>query len=171
MPTNVSASTASSSAQGSTQPGQASGGSGGTHVTGNNHPATTLQMLPFYHARPVVPVPPGMEPLPPFRFTRPPRFPVPDAGTLLRRAWYICSAGVNPGVKWTTWEDFRPNIEAHWGLPGMNGPVFRRCDGPLPTSMPSVRVLPPPPRPDVTLAGPHVWAVYVGRVPGIYRSM
>lgn len=138
----------------------------------NDYRRTSLDVLPFYHARPIVPIPPGMEPIPALRQTRAPHFPAPDVGTPSRRAWYLCSVGVNPGIKWTTWADFCPNIEAYRGLPAPYSPVFRRVDGPLPSAITSIRVLPPPPRPSVELVGVvHVWVVYVGRVPGVYYSL
>lgn len=146
---------------------------GGAGVAQNpdHYPRISLQTLPFYHARPVVPIPPGTEPLPAFHHARPPRFPSPMVDMRARRAWYMCTAGINPGLRWTTWDDFRPNVEAHWGFPAPYGPVFRRIDGQLPSVLTSVAVLAPPPRPDVELGGTHRWTVYVGRVPGVYYSL
>lgn len=163
-----------SSAAGNPPPGSSAGGAGGAGVVqgvDDPYPRTSLQVLPFYYAIPIVPVPPGMEPLPRFRYTEAPRFPIPDAGTRQQRAWYLCSVGVDPGLKWMTWESFRPSIEAHRGYPTPHRPVFRRVDGPLPSTITDVRVLPPPHRPAVELEGAHFWAVYIGRVPGVYSSL
>lgn len=168
-PNAVPAQAVPSNIQPNALPSQPAGSAQGAQ---NNYPRSSLQTLPFYHARPIVPVPPGMEPLPPFRHTAPPRYPDPDAASVVRsRAWYLCIVGVNPGMKWTTWDDFCPNIEPYRGLPASHSPVFRRLDGSLPSNVANMRVLPPPPRPDVSLRGAHFWAVYVGRIPGIYRSL
>lgn len=130
-----------------------------------------LESLPFYHAAPIVPIPPGMEPLPSFNRTE---FPlVPGEQTTINDTvqWYFASVAVNPGLHRLTWEEFRPNIEAHRGLPSPHRPDWARVRGPLAATLPRIRVLPPPPRPVVQVDGDHLWVVYVGRIPGIYSTL
>lgn len=133
--------------------------------------STEIQRLPFYHPAPIVPIPPGLQPLPPLRNTALPTRPYLSTATTSPTNWYIAVASVNPGLHRATWDEFRPNIEAHRGLPRPYRCEFQRLSGQMEDPFPAVRVLPPPPRPDVRIEGEHFWIVYVGRVPGFYTAL
>lgn len=141
---------------------------------GQNAPETTEVQpnpLPFFHARPIVPMPPGMEPLPPFSHTKFPYSPNRYPSDNQTKHWYFSTASVNPGMHRCSWDDFRPEIEAHRGLPSPHGSAWNRVDRAMPATLPSTRPLAPPPRPAVQEDGPHFWSVYVGRVPGVYFTV
>lgn len=142
----------------------------GTPATSSNAPSNQVNQLPFFHERPIVPFPPGLRPLPPFPHTRFPLLPgrAPDGQP---HNWYFGTAAVNPGLQRGTWDEWRPNIEAHRGLPHPWCPVFNKIERSISGEFPPTRVLPPPPRPPVRAEGSHFWAVYVGRVPGVYDTM
>lgn len=127
--------------------------------------------IPFYHPQPIVPIPPGMEPIPIQSNTTFPLRPDEQTSTNSQVNWYFNSVGVHPGLHRATWDDFRPNIEAHRVLPRPYRPDWGRVRTPLPETLPRIRVLPPPPRPPVQREGDHYWVVYVGRIPGIYSTL
>ncbi|EIM82092.1 uncharacterized protein STEHIDRAFT_124898 [Stereum hirsutum FP-91666 SS1] len=148
-----------------------------------------VSSLPWYHQHPIVPIPPGMQPLPPFDHTVFPLRPDECASGSGQINQYISTVSVNPGIQSATWDTWRANIEAHQGFPSPYNPEFHRVhdttasgldewqravnsqhETPL-GHLPPIRVLPPPPRPPVQYYGSHWWVVYVGRVPGIYSSM
>lgn len=121
-----------------------------------------------------------MNPLPRLSPTRFPLLPEPWGSGSRERRLYLSTYSVAPGLKLSTWEEFRPLIEAHRGLPAPWDPSYSRITGSEAEGQDEwlqaidqhlVRVLPPPPRPPVQYAGDHWWVVYVGRVPGIYTSM
>lgn len=103
--------------------------------------------------------------------------------------WWVVEGGPVPGPVFGYWRDVRAQLEPYRGFSGANrgwveaiepntsaaafgfwakkldrlrrqeeAPAFR------------IRALNPPPRPSVHLQGPHFWAVYIGRQPGIYYS-
>lgn len=132
---------------------------------------TRVDQLPFYHQRPLVPIPPGLQPLPSFPRTKFPRLPSEILGSSSVKSWYLSTVGINPGLHRATWEEYRADIEAHRGLPEPYCPVYHRVNGPLPSQLTQLVVLPPPPRPEVRIHGSYYWVVYAGRVPGIYDDM
>lgn len=121
-----------------------------------------------------------MNPLPFLDDTEFPSLPRPWGSGSREQRLYLSTHSIVPGLRQSTWEEFRPLIEAHRGLPSPWDPSFVRIDGSvaegqdnwlLAIEQRQVFVLPPPPRPPVQYNGDHWWVVYVGRVPGIYTSM
>lgn len=143
---------------------------GGQSSSGNGT-VLSVESLPFYHSRPIVPMTPGTEPLPVFSRTTFPLLPDEQTDTNQNLVWYFASVAINPGLHRGTWEEFRANVEAHRGLPQPYSPIWQRVRSPLSEPLARIRILPPPPRPAVRLDGQHHWAVYVGRLPGIYSTL
>lgn len=143
----------------------------------------SVETLLFYHHDPVVPIPAGMAPLPPLPTTERPIGPETSVSQVQPARHYISFVSTLPGLDFMPWNEWRPRIESHRGFPKPYRPDFRapenreqarkwwsdklsdsnRRESP-------VRVLPPPPRPEVVIEGPHWWVVYVGRTPGIYTT-
>lgn len=142
-----------------------------THVSSGSGISLSVESLSFYHAQPIVPIPPGMEPIPVLSNTTFPSMPHEQVSTSTDINWYLITSGVNPGLHRSTWEEIRANIEVYRGLPNPFRPDFVRVRVPLAERLPRMRVLPPPPRPPVEREGQHYWVVYVGRVPGIYSTL
>lgn len=132
---------------------------------------TRVDQLPFYRRYPIVPILDGLSPLPPFPSTKFPRLPSESFSTSTSKSWYFTTRGINPGLQRATWEEYRANMEAHLGLPEPYCPNYYRVSNKLPPQLAQIAVLPPPPRPQVQLSGPHFWVVYSGRAPGIYDNM
>lgn len=162
--------------------------SGSLPSTLSSHPESTprspsLETLLFYHQDVVVPVPAGMVPLPPLPSDERPIKPERSMASSQQHRFYLSFVSTLPGLSFMPWNMWRPRIESHRGFPKPYRPDFRAPDNreqalkwwsdrlKNSTDRESpVRVLPPPPRPPVTVDGPHWWVVYVGRVPGIYDN-
>lgn len=143
----------------------------------------SVDQLLYYHREPVVPIPAGMVPLPPLPSSERPIEPETSFSPSQPTRHYMSYVSTLPGLDFMPWNVWRPRIESHRGFPKPYRPDFRapesreqarrwwsdklsdssRRESP-------VRVLPPPPRPQVVVQGPHWWVVYVGRVPGIYTT-
>lgn len=134
-----------------------------------------VEHLPFFHARPIVPIPPGLEPMRNVMSTSPASLPEDVFGEEDHRPrhWYSSSVSISPGIRWATWNEWRAIIEAHRGFPHPYRPEYSRAvqEPPVDAVTLTTRVLPPPPRPAVYLDGPHTWVVYVGRRPAVYNDM
>lgn len=148
----------------------------------------SVDALPFYQEHPIVPIPLGMVPLPPVHSASPARPPGSLGSSTQQVKYYLSWVSTCPGLQHGTWEECRATMESHLGFPPPHRPEFRCLQthekaleiwaGKVSAQQsvrfgrsPSVRVLGPPPRPSVTLEGPHCWVVYVGRIPGLYNNM
>lgn len=112
------------------------------------------------------------------------------ASTSTERRLYVALASSAPGLYHAIWQEFRVHIEPWRKLPGLHRSYFEVVNGtkqdaivkwaeclwefknPTPDceDWKRLRILPPPPRPTVEVRGPHVWVVYIGREPGLYRT-